>query len=345
MNGEQQRENALTEAVSIIKQGGLIAIKGTGGYQLVCSALASKSIARIRRFKERQLKPFAVMVPSVADVAQLCKIKFSCDVIEFSGHTKSALALAIKNSLILSEHIGDLGSQRSHDVFRRELQSFERLCGMDAQSSIVCRDAHPEYGSSFLAEELSKNTQSINHHEAHLASLTAERNIGERILVVVCDDTGLGADNTIWGDEFSLIENNECTRIGSLLPFRLPGGERAVNDTRRSALDMIYETYGDKAASGPFVLQEITDAECPLLMSALKPNINAPYTTSLGRLFDGLNALPGLCSISDYDAQAPMSMSLLPTVHAEFYRLCLESSCQESVKRPSDHSSLLRRFR
>ena len=442
---QHQHACAIAEAASIVKQGGLIAVKGVGGYQLVCSALASTSIARIRRYKERRLKPFAVMAPSIADAAMLCHISpsesellsspvapvvllyitdtfqvhrticpavapglltmcvmlpssplhhlllsatqewlvvtsanrggepmFTQDseamanlsevvdgilshdriiahladdsvvrdaggqtivmrharglapteirtsqgnsfygAIGFGGHTMSAFALATADRLVLCQHIGDLGSQRARDVFLQELKSLEKIYAMDRHPNIICRDAHPTYNSTALAEERSKSTRSVYHHEAHLASLIAERHVVERSLGVVCDGTGLGRNNTIWGGEFFLIEKNTCKRIGSLLPFRLPGGERAINEPRRSALGMLYETYGDKAASTPFALREFTDTERTLLISALKQDINAPYTTSLGRLFDGLSALLGLCSISDYEAQAPMALEVL----------------------------------
>ena len=444
-------KNPVESAISVIKQGGLISVKGIGGYQLVCSALALQSIERLRRFKERKLKPFAIMAPSLDEVRRLCfvsPVEAEClqspvapvvllyvkdtnqlltsvhpqvapglttlgvmlptsplhhllmagakewliitsanrpgatmhtddseatselgtvvagilshdraiahvaddsvirvaadhpivlrlarglapaelrsslfeteaDGIALGGHSKSAFALAIRDRLILSQHLGELDNRRTLEVFRGELEAYKKLYGFEGEPDIICRDAHSGYGSIKFADEWGSRIQSIYHHEAHLESLLAEHCPTRPALGVVCDGSGLGRDNSIWGGEFFLVQDLKRVRVGSLKPFRLPGGEQAIKEPRRSAFGMLHETYGSDAVIDPFFLREFTDFEQRLISTALSRGINCPYTSSLGRLFDGFAALLGLCVIADYEAQAPMGMEALAHGAAE----------------------------
>jgi len=71
--GRQRCEDALAAAVAVIGRGGLVALKGIGGYQLVC-ALSAEAVARIRTVKRRPTKPLAVMVPDLAVARTLAEI-------------------------------------------------------------------------------------------------------------------------------------------------------------------------------------------------------------------------------------------------------------------------------
>ncbi|MBO3752746.1 carbamoyltransferase HypF [Streptosporangiaceae bacterium NEAU-GS5] len=62
---------ALYMAEWALRFGGVIAIKGLGGYQLVCDATCEAAVARIRRVKARPAKPVAIMVPDLATAHRL----------------------------------------------------------------------------------------------------------------------------------------------------------------------------------------------------------------------------------------------------------------------------------
>lgn len=67
-------EAALTAAVAQIAAGGVVALKGLGGYQLVCDATAAEAVATLRRRKHRPVKPFAVMVPDLSWARKLADL-------------------------------------------------------------------------------------------------------------------------------------------------------------------------------------------------------------------------------------------------------------------------------
>ncbi|MFD9903672.1 carbamoyltransferase HypF [Streptomyces sp. NPDC059063] len=72
--GELRGERALKAAVAAVAAGGIVAVKGLGGYQLVCDATDPAAVAELRRRKRRPVKPFAVMVRDVAAVRGLARL-------------------------------------------------------------------------------------------------------------------------------------------------------------------------------------------------------------------------------------------------------------------------------
>lgn len=71
---ELRGEEALRAAVKTIDGGGIVALKGLGGYQLVCDARDPAVVAELRRRKCRPAKPFAVMVGNIQAAARLAQI-------------------------------------------------------------------------------------------------------------------------------------------------------------------------------------------------------------------------------------------------------------------------------
>ncbi|HYO42515.1 MAG TPA: carbamoyltransferase HypF [Candidatus Limnocylindrales bacterium] len=67
-------EEALAAAVRALRRGGIIAVKGLGGYHLACDATDEDAVARLRDRKRRWAKPFAVMVRDLAAARGLCRM-------------------------------------------------------------------------------------------------------------------------------------------------------------------------------------------------------------------------------------------------------------------------------
>lgn len=70
-----KRKDIIQYAIDILKEGKIIGIKGIGGYHLACNAIMDDPVRRLREIKERDNKPFAVMVPNLSHAKKITEIK------------------------------------------------------------------------------------------------------------------------------------------------------------------------------------------------------------------------------------------------------------------------------
>jgi hydrogenase maturation protein HypF len=138
----------------------------------------------------------------------------------------------------------------------------------------------------------------------------AEHELAGPVLGVAWDGGGYGCDGTIWGGEFLLVTETAFQRAGALRTFRLPGGERAIKEPRRTAIGVLYEILGEAVFDMPDLtpLQTFSSAELRLLHQMLARQVNAPLTSSAGRLFDAIAALVGLQQRVSFEGQATMAL-------------------------------------
>jgi hydrogenase maturation protein HypF len=112
----------------------------------------------------------------------------------------------------------------------------------------------------------------------------------------------------VWGGEFILLERGVATRYARLRPFQLPGGEAAVRDARRVALALA------SAAGEEEKLAEMAESfgfkptELATLRAMLAQNLNSPWCSSVGRLFDAAGALLGLGRKNSFEGQMPLAV-------------------------------------
>jgi hydrogenase maturation protein HypF len=67
-------QDPITQAAQLLAEGTIVAVKGLGGYHLTCDALHADAVRRLRQRKQREAKPFALMVPNIATARQLCLV-------------------------------------------------------------------------------------------------------------------------------------------------------------------------------------------------------------------------------------------------------------------------------
>jgi len=231
----------------------------------------------------------------------------------FGGELKSTFALGRKNHIILSQHIGDLENMETMEFFQESYSRFKRLFKVEPE--LFVHDKHPDYLSTRLALKLSADLGhpaiGIQHHEAHIASVIVEHGLKEPVIAVCYDGSGYGNDGTIWGGEIFSGGLKGFQREIHLQPIKLPGGDTASKHTWRTALSFLYETYGDGFESLPLeILGWIGSSEGPervdQIQFMLKNSINSPLSSSMGRLFDCISALTGICFENRYEGEAPM---------------------------------------
>ena len=225
-------------------------------------------------------------------------------ILAVGGNQKSSIALAFEDKLILSPHIGDLGSLEAFGYFERTLQTFKRFYGFEPDL-IVC-DKHPGYETTKWARDQGCELLEVQHHHAHILACMAEYELEEEVLGFAFDGTGYGDDGTIWGGEAFLARGSAYERVFSLKPFRLLGGEKAVREPRRAALGLLFEHYPLKEVlqlDSPTV-RAFGREEIVMLHRAWEKGINAPYTSSSGRLFDAVASLADICQEVSYEGES-----------------------------------------
>lgn len=224
------------------------------------------------------------------------------------AHLKNTIALAVGPDVFISQHIGDLETAQAFQAFQRVIGDFERL--YEAQPKLIACDKHPEYLSTKYAQQRDLPRASVQHHHAHVVSCMAENELEGLVLGVSWDGTGYGLNGIIWGGEFLRATKETFERVAHFRAFRLPGGEQAIQEPRRTALGVLYEIYGDRLFKMKKLapVQAFSTAELEVLRAMLQKKLNAPVTSSVGRLFDAVASLVGLRQRTRFEGQAAMEL-------------------------------------
>jgi hydrogenase maturation protein HypF len=224
------------------------------------------------------------------------------------GHLKNTVAVSLGSQVVLSQHIGDLDSVLSVELFQRTIDDLLRFFQVKPEG-VAC-DLHPDYASTRHAEMLAARWNvpllRVQHHHAHAAACMAEHRLQGPVLAMVWDGTGYGDDGTIWGGEALVCDGAGFRRAAHLRTFALPGGDRAVREPRRSALGLLFEVFGPCAAE--HAAEWFTRLEMTTLMSMLTRSVHAPRTSSMGRLFDAVACICGLGQRSSFEGQTAMAL-------------------------------------
>jgi hydrogenase maturation protein HypF len=219
----------------------------------------------------------------------------------------------------MSQHIGDLKNIETLDFYSESVARFKKLFRVDPQ--VFIHDLHPDYLSTRYAKEQGMDTIAVQHHHAHIASCMGEHGIDEKVIGVSFDGVGLGTDNQIWGGEFLIADLAGFERYNHFEYIPQPGGDMATENPWRMALAYLYTHFGKDYINldVPFI-RKIKSENLELLTRSIDLGLNAPLSSSAGRLFDSVSALLGLCYKSSFHAEAPMRLEALvrPGLHDHY---------------------------
>lgn len=97
----EKGKEAITKAREIISCGGIVAVKGIGGYHFCCDATNESVVTRLRSLKHRPVKPFAVMAKDMEAVRQYCTVT-KAEAAILDGHQKPIILLRKKEGTPLA---------------------------------------------------------------------------------------------------------------------------------------------------------------------------------------------------------------------------------------------------
>jgi hydrogenase maturation protein HypF len=238
-------------------------------------------------------------------------------VLAVGGHLKTTVALAWERRVVVSPHVGDMGTLRSEQVFAQVAADLQRL--YDVRAAIVLSDAHPDYATTRWARASGLAHETVQHHRAHASALVTEHGkFDAPAIVFAWDGVGLGDDGTLWGGETFLGTPGHWQRAAHLRPFRLPGGDRAGRAPWRSAAAVCWELERDCPV-------EVPD---PIVRDAWKRRVNSPQSSAAGRLFDAASAIILGLGETSFEGQGPMWLEAIAREPAAFPRLELRSAAE-----------------
>ncbi|MBS4034645.1 MAG: carbamoyltransferase HypF [Ignavibacterium sp.] len=259
------------------------------------------SIVRVIKQKPTILRRARGYAPLPISIRNAAEENFVC----VGGHLKNTISMKKGNEVFISQHIGDLENTEAEKYFCNTISDFKQMYKVNPD--YLVHDLHPDYLSSKFCHQQKAKTIPVQHHLAHIAGCYEENNLEGKCFAVCWDGTGFGLDNTIWGGEFFIYSEDDFNRAAHFRKFRIPGGDAAVKDARRSLTGILYEIFGNAIPFSKLNLA-VPENDLRLFTQMLNKNLNCFETTSVGRIFDAVSSLLSICSKSSYEGQAAMML-------------------------------------
>ncbi|MDR3136043.1 MAG: carbamoyltransferase HypF [Coriobacteriales bacterium] len=220
---------------------------------------------------------------------------------------KSCFCLSAGNEAFVSQHLGDLENADSFHNYKRTLHHYQKLLSIQP-GQLVC-DLHPDYLSTQLARQWAQDEGlpllEVQHHHAHIAAVLGENN-AECAIGLAFDGTGFGPDRTVWGGEVLLATQTSYRRLARLAHLPLVGQAAAIKHPARLAYALLYESELTEHPGATGLKGGLARADRLVLRQMLDGQVNTQRASSMGRLFDAISALCGLCATASYDGEPAM---------------------------------------
>ncbi len=221
-------------------------------------------------------------------------------ILALGAHLKSTIAFLPNDHLYVSQYLGNLDHFDVYERFTKTTSYFMEL--FEQEPAYIMTDGHPAYQSSLFGKELTEEREcdliKVQHHKAHFTSVLGEHDLFEhnRVLGVIWDGTGYGDDGQIWGGEFFLYQHKEIHRLAHFEYFDWLAGDRMSLEPRLSLLSLADESMEE------LLMTKFTNEEWQLYKALSQKNQLS--TSSVGRLFDAVASLLGICDLNSYEGEA-----------------------------------------
>ncbi|MFG1394420.1 carbamoyltransferase HypF [Xanthobacter agilis] len=254
-------------------------------------------------------------------------------VLALGAELKSAICLTHGAKALLSHHLGDLDEPGTADAFEAAIADYGALFAH--APAVVAVDLHPGYHATRLgtarAAALGVPLEPVGHHHAHMAATMAEAGWRRRdgpVVGVILDGLGLGADGSLWGAEILVGDYAAVRRVGRLSPIPLLGGDAASREPWRVLLAHLDRALGRAAVDGePSLRPVFAGRPVATLRAMADKGLNAPLSSSAGRLFDAMAMLlgcaPGRLS---HEGEAAMALEACAQADAAPYPFALREN-------------------
>ncbi|MEV7845030.1 carbamoyltransferase HypF [Streptomyces cyaneofuscatus] len=227
------------------------------------------------------------------------------------GDLKNTFCAADDRYAWLSAHVGDMDDLATLTAFAEATAHLTDLTTVTPR--LLIADRHPGYRSTQWARRTAEARglplRQVQHHHAHVASTMAEHGLDGTapVIGIAFDGTGYGDDGAVWGGEVLIADYDGFQRFAHLRYVPLPGGDAAVRNPYRMALSHL-RAAGVPWSEGLPCTAIAPPGERRLLERQLERGLNCVPTSSMGRLFDAVSSLAGVCHRVEYEAEAAMRL-------------------------------------
>jgi hydrogenase maturation protein HypF len=247
-------------------------------------------------------------------------------IVALGAESKGAIGVARGRCVRLSESFGALTDPANYRAFRAAVSEAVAIASPPVT---IVHDLHPQYLSSELARSFPLGVRAVQHHHGHVAACMAEHELTQPVIGICCDGAGYGPDGASWGCEILYAMPQAFTRVAHLGYFPLPGGDAAAVECWRPAWGLVRQAYGRHVPdSVRAAFSHVPEGDLAFADAMLAGGVQCPRCGSLGRFFDAIAFLLGICRQNTREAEgacalqqqaeALLSGRLLPTeVHTD----------------------------
>ena len=301
------------------------------------------SVAQVRGGRVRLMRrsrgyaPFPLSLPRPLPQLLAC-----------GAELKNTFCLTRDDNAFLSQHIGDLENLETLEHFEASIELYKRHFRLAPE--VLVHDLHPEYLSTKYALAQGQECIGVQHHHAHIAACMVENGQTGPVIGVSMDGLGYGADGRLWGGEVLVCDLLGYERVAHLEDLPLPGGKLAVERPARTAAGWLLALLGERGLErGARLLGQrgarlgdgsdgdglsdpgLGDAEIAAVAAQVSGGVNAPLTSSCGRLFDAVAALAGVRGRITYEGQAAIELEMISTPGADPYPYVIDNGAEASA--------------
>lgn len=225
-------------------------------------------------------------------------------VLALGGEMKNTFCITRSGEAFLSQHWGDLNHYHNYLNFKKGIDRFKKT--LYVEPAIIAHDLHPNYQTTrYAKEQKDLHRIGVQHHHAHMAAVMAENGLQGEVLGLICDGSGWGTDEAIWGGEILQGSAGYFKRLAHLQYVPYPGGDINAKKPYRMGLIYLETAMHEKGADmADLTLTGLTRAEKDIMLGQMRADYHQTFTSSCGRLFDAVAAVLGLCGINQYEGQA-----------------------------------------
>jgi len=227
---------------------------------------------------------------------------------------KNTFCVSRDKYAFVSHYIGDLENYETLQSYQSAINHYENLFRI--KPTVIACDMHPDYLSTRYAYERQAQQKipvvGVQHHHAHIAANMAENqwDSKEPVIGLSYDGTGFGPDGNIWGGEILIASYQSFERRFQINYVTMPGGDLAIKFPARMAISHLIIAGIDLEPYLP-PINYLTSLELKTIQHQINHGINAPKTSSLGRLFDAVSSLIGLRHVINYEGQAAIELEAI----------------------------------